>query len=206
MSREQLLQTAPPQMPPDITKYVLLTVERHIHENVDPKFKLLTEQVMRLRDELRALQRSMVDDFIDSLVKSLTEERVRSALGDTFEQLGVGIARNVEKIVEVIERLYKELNLLSQQLTTLSSRVDSVEKMLTETPPAQKVQIDLTPTETKLQALGRQVDELEKRIGEIAAEVERLERTVRRALEGFATFVEELEREVQEREEEGEET
>jgi hypothetical protein len=85
-----------------------------------------------------------------------------------------------------------------------SSRIEGLERMLKEMPPARRVEIDTGPVEDRLKALSRQVGELEKRVAEIASTVASLEGAVKRALEGFESFVEELERTVSGREEEGE--
>jgi len=192
--REQAVQAYQAQVPPDVTQAILLTVERYIHEQTDQKFKALTQQVMDLRDQMRALQRSLVDELIDSLVRSLTEERVRSSFSDVVQELVGPLVENLRRLTEATQALYEEYKRLSGEVADISSRIGEMEKALKEAPPSRRVEIDTGPAEERVKALGRQVGELEKRVAEVAAAVSSLEGTVKRALEGFEAFVAELER------------
>jgi cell division protein FtsB len=192
--REQAVQAYQAQVPPDVAQAILLTVERYIHEQTDQKFKVLTQQVMDLRDQMRALQRSLVDEFIDSLVRSLTEERVRSAFSGVVQELMGPLIENMRVLADATRALYEKYEKLSSEVADISSRIDEMEKALKEAPPSRRVEIDTGPAEERVRALSRQVGELEKKVAEVAAAVSSLEGTVKRALEGFEAFVAELER------------
>jgi predicted nucleic acid-binding Zn-ribbon protein len=204
MSREQLAQAYQAQVPPDMAQAILLTVQRYIHEQTDQKFKILTQQVMELRDQLRGIQHSVMDEFIESLVKSLTEDRVKTAFRGSVQELAGPLVENLGRLTEATQALYEEYKRLSGEVAAASSRIEGLERMLKEMPPARRVEIDTGPVEDRLKALSRQVGELEKKVAEIASAVASLEGAVKRALEGFESFVEELERTVSGREEEGE--
>ena len=204
MMREQAAQAYQAQVPPDVTQAILLTVERYIHEQTDQKFKVLTQQVMDLRDQMRALQRSLVDEFIDSLVRSLTEERVRSSFSGVVQELVGPLVENMRMLADATKALYEKYEKLSSEVADISSRIGEMEKALKEAPPSRRVEIDTGPAEERVRALGRQVGELEKRVAEVTAAVSSLEGTVKRALEGFEAFVAELERTVSGSGEEGE--
>jgi DNA repair exonuclease SbcCD ATPase subunit len=202
--REQAVQAYQAQVPPDVTQAILLTVERYIHEQTDQKFKVLAQQVMDLRDQMRALQRSLVDEFIDSLVRSLTEERFRSAFSGVVQELVGPLVENMRVLADETRALYEKYERLSSEVADISSRIGEMEKALKEAPPSRRVEIDTGPAEERVRALGRQVGELEKKVAEVAAAVSSLEGTVKRALEGFEAFVAELERTVSGSGEEGE--
>jgi chromosome segregation ATPase len=192
--REQAVQAYQAQVPPDVAQAILLTVERYIHEHTDQKLKALAQQVMDLRDQMRALRHSLVDEFIDSLVRSLTEERVRSAFSGVVQELMGPLVENMRMLADETRALYEKYERLSSEVADISSRIGEMEKVLKEAPPSRRVEIDTGPAEERVKALGRQVGELEKRVAEVAAAVSSLEGTVKRALEGFEAFVAELER------------
>lgn len=204
MMREQAVQAYQAQVPPDVAQAILLTVERYIHEQTDQKLKALTQQVMDLRDQMRALRHSLVDEFIDSLVRSLTEERVRSSFSGVVQELVGPLVENLRRLTEATQALYEEYKRLSGEVADISSRIGEVERALKEAPPSRRVEIDTGPAEERVKALGRQVGELEKRVAEVASTVSSLEGTVKRALEAFEAFVAELERTVPGSGEEGE--
>jgi prefoldin subunit 5 len=201
--REQAVQAYQAQVPPDVAQAILLTVERYIHEQTDQKFKALTQQVMDLRDQMRALQRSLVDEFIDSLVRSLTEERVRSSFSGAVQELVGPLVENMRMLADATKALYEKYEKLSSEVADISSRIGEMEKVLKEAPPSRRVEIDTGPAEERVKALGRQLADLERRVAEVASTVSSLEGTVKRALEGFEAFVAELERTVSGSEEEG---
>ena len=211
MSREQLVyrtaqeQGQMPQVPPDLTKLILKTVEKYLQdvilENIERKLRILVEQVTDTRDKIRALERTVTGDFVDSLVKSLTEDRVRRAILSVFADLERGLSEKVQNMTSAVESLRADYGEMAGKLEELVVRVDRVERTLAETPPPQRVQIDTKQAEEKVRELGRQIEELEKKVSEVAVSVSELEGTVRRALEGIATLVEELERSVSGREE-----
>jgi predicted nucleic acid-binding Zn-ribbon protein len=202
--REQVVQSYQTQVPPDVAQAILLTVERYIHEQTDQKLKALAQQVMDLRDQMRALRHSLVDEFIDSLVRSLTEERVRSAFSGVVQDLMGPLVESMRMLADETRALYEKYERLSNEVADISSRIGEMEKVLKEAPPSRRMEIDTGPAEERVRALGRQLADLEKRVAEVAAAVSSLEGTVKRALEGFEAFVEELERMVSGSGEEGE--
>jgi predicted nucleic acid-binding Zn-ribbon protein len=202
--REQAVQAYQAQVPPDVAQAILLTVERYIHEHTDQKLKALAQQVMDLRDQMRALRHSLVDEFIDSLVRSLTEERVRSAFSGVVQDLMGPLVESMRMLADETRALYEKYERLSNEVADISSRIGEMEKVLKEAPPSRRMEIDTGPAEERVRALGRQLADLEKRVAEVAAAVSSLEGTVKRALEGFEAFVEELERMVSWSGEEGE--
>ena len=190
MSERQLMM----QVQPDVTRVILETVEKYIQEKVDGKLKILTQQVVSIHDELRALRQSMVSEFIDSLVSSLTEQRFRSILGEAIGEFGKDLAGAIQKLALAIEALGTEQRKLAEALEGLNSRVDRMERALEETQLSQKVQIDVTPTERELEEVRKQIKELEERVGAVTSTVSELERTVRRTIEGFSVLSEEMEK------------
>jgi predicted nucleic acid-binding Zn-ribbon protein len=202
--REQAVQAYQAQVPPDVAQAILLTVERYIHEHTDQKLKALAQQVMDLRDQMRVLRHSLVDEFIDSLVRSLTEERVRSSLSGVVQELVGPLVENLRMLADETRALYEKYERLSGEVADISSRIGEMEKVLKEAPPSRRVEIDTGPAEERVKALGKQLADLERRVAEVASTVSSLEGTVKRALEGFEAFVAELERTVSGSGEEGE--